>query len=78
MFRVVLSFEAPDDETVVLDDHQEALYRAYRVACEEGTIKEQERAYEALLDTFYDQPFYEYIEDIFRPKYLQRQDEEEN
>lgn len=76
MFRVTLSFEAPDDETVELDEEQQALWAAYKVACEEGKMKEQGEAYGALLDTFYDEPFFEYINDIFRPNYLQRDDEE--
>ena len=75
MFRVRLSFETPSDETVELDEHQQALWAAYKVACEEDKMKEQEEAYEALLDTFWEEPFFEYINDIFRPSYIQRDDE---
>lgn len=78
MFRVKLSFEAPGDETIELDDHQQALYATFQSANEQSKYVEADAAWSLILDSLYGHPFYEYIDDIYRPTWLQRADEEES
>lgn len=75
MFRVRMSFKTPSDETVGLNEEQQALYVAHEAAAKAGDYAKADEAYEELRETFWDDPMYDYIDDIYRPDHLKRDDE---